>query len=729
MRSKMTAPVLEPVGQGKIALQAVNVEAHLENLLCEVTIRQVYSNLEKINIEAVYTFPLPLGAVLLALTIKTQAKELKGVVVEKSAAEERYEEAVTDGDTAIMLEQVEAGLYTMNVGNLQPDETIEISMTYAELFKWRDNALRFYLPTTVAPRYGDTESAGIQPHQAPEYDLGAENNFSILLTIHGALAGAAIDSPSHKISLEKKRDLATVALQKGTALMDRDFVLNIDMPGEEKSFAHLECNADGCTALASFYPRFPSLPHKGPRCITIIVDCSGSMGGDSMAQARSALGEILDLLRPEDQFNVIRFGSSYKMLFAKPVPADHGHLRKAKDLLETMEADMGGTEIGNAIAAAIKSKMPREMSREVLLITDGEVWDWEKITATAAGSGFRFFTVGVGSSVSEAFVQTLAETTGGACELVAPNEGMAEKIVRHFKRIYLPKAGNVRIVWPGQADQVIPGSIGSLFDGDTLHVFGRFKAKPSGDVMLQAELENGEAFTQKLRLQPKAAAESQAASEGTTTRMAVAWSIRNMVDAERIAALGVAYQLMTRHTNYLAIDAREGDDKAKELPALRKTPQMLAAGWGGTGTILQKMRAPHPLAAAPASIKRSAGLICEMSSDIRPAGPPGGRPIDDFIGKLDAILGGTPPASWSLDLLRGQGLDGEAIRLLAELRDSGAHEQAVVVAFLYLLSQEKKIGAKLSRTSRRVAAKAFKQLPMVGDDVLHRIRAAVDMLG
>ena len=129
MYKGMTAPVLEPVGEAKVVLQSVNVEAKIENLLCEVTIKQVYSNLEKINIEAVYTFPLPLSAVLLDMTIKTGTKELKGVAIEKSEAEDRYEDAVTDGDTAIMLEQVDPGLYTMNVGNLQPEDTIEISIT------------------------------------------------------------------------------------------------------------------------------------------------------------------------------------------------------------------------------------------------------------------------------------------------------------------------------------------------------------------------------------------------------------------------------------------------------------------------------------------------------------------------------------------------------------------------------------------------------------------------
>lgn len=171
----MTAPVLEPIGKAKVALQSINVETTIENLLCEVTIRQVYRNLEKINIEAVYTFPLPLSAVLLDMTIKTKNRELQGVVVEKTEAEVRYEDAITEGDTAIMLEQVEPGLYAMNVGNLQPEDEVQISITYAELLKWRDDSLRFFLPTTIAPRYGDPESVGVQPHQTPEYDLMAEN--------------------------------------------------------------------------------------------------------------------------------------------------------------------------------------------------------------------------------------------------------------------------------------------------------------------------------------------------------------------------------------------------------------------------------------------------------------------------------------------------------------------------------------------------------------------------
>jgi Ca-activated chloride channel family protein len=84
--------MLQAVGDARIALRSVKVEAALDNLLARTLVRLVYRNLEAVNIEAVYTFPLPLGAVLLDMTIHTGERQLKGVVLEKTKAEEQYEQ-------------------------------------------------------------------------------------------------------------------------------------------------------------------------------------------------------------------------------------------------------------------------------------------------------------------------------------------------------------------------------------------------------------------------------------------------------------------------------------------------------------------------------------------------------------------------------------------------------------------------------------------------------------
>ena len=50
-----------------------------------------------------------------------------------------------------MLELLEPGLYTMNVGNLLPGERAKITFSYAMLYRWSGDSVRFFLPTTVAP--------------------------------------------------------------------------------------------------------------------------------------------------------------------------------------------------------------------------------------------------------------------------------------------------------------------------------------------------------------------------------------------------------------------------------------------------------------------------------------------------------------------------------------------------------------------------------------------------
>jgi Ca-activated chloride channel family protein len=50
----------------------------------------------------------------------------------------------------------------------------------------------------------------------------------------------------------------------------------------------------------------------------------------------------------------------------------------------------------------------------VLLITDGEVWDIENIIQTARESNHRIFAIGVGSSPADSLLREIAENSDGA---------------------------------------------------------------------------------------------------------------------------------------------------------------------------------------------------------------------------------------------------------------------------------------------------------------------------
>ena len=198
-----------------IALKDVSISAVLRDLLSDVTVHQTYRNDEQTNIEAVYTFPLPVDAVLLDFDIHIGNRQLKGTIVEKRAAERKYEDAIESGDAAVMLEQLEPGVYTMNVGNLLSLESITNSFRYAMLYRWSGDSHRFMLPTTIVERYGVSPHL---PHQAPVTSLFAENRFSIQIDVFGVLQNVQFNSPSHSLELVHATDKTTLSLtQKRTA--------------------------------------------------------------------------------------------------------------------------------------------------------------------------------------------------------------------------------------------------------------------------------------------------------------------------------------------------------------------------------------------------------------------------------------------------------------------------------------------------------------------------------
>ena len=101
---------LEAVDGTAATLENVLIEADVDGLMAIVNVRQQYRNRGPKHIEAVYTFPLPLDGVLLALQVELGDRRLSGAVIERAAAAKQYEEAITDGDAAVLLEQPQPGL-------------------------------------------------------------------------------------------------------------------------------------------------------------------------------------------------------------------------------------------------------------------------------------------------------------------------------------------------------------------------------------------------------------------------------------------------------------------------------------------------------------------------------------------------------------------------------------------------------------------------------------------
>jgi len=185
-------------------------------------------------------------------------------------------------------------------------------------------------------------------------------------------------------------------------------------------------------------------------------------------------------------------------------------------------------------------------------------------------------------------VQRLAQTTGGACEFIAPNEDAEAGILRMFARLRAPRIARADVTWPIAPRWTTPLPQ-ALFGGETVHVFAGFDTAPASSATLQLR-----AATDGAVLAASAALPTRVGDDPTVARMAAATRIAGGDEATQLA-LALQYSLLTERTNFLVVHERAEGEKAQDLPALAKVAQMHAAGWGGVGSVSPKVSAVYCL--------------------------------------------------------------------------------------------------------------------------------------
>lgn len=580
-----------------LVLQNVSITGDLRGAIFDAHVRQTFINPSAEHLEAIYSFPLPWGAQLLGVEVKLNEQLLHGTVVEKSEAQEGYERTLAEGDAAILLERGEDGNYVLNLGNLAPGERCVIDLHYGQLLQFEQGGLRLKIPTVIAPRYGDLiRDGGLQPHQVPETDLLSEYGFDLSLTLHGALAQARVGSPSHPINVSHEQTSAasvgtvTVTLDRDSYL-DRDFVLVMDQLQHCSlaTVAHDYVKPEQYVVTASFCPTFKATNALGqhvapkPLSLKILVDCSGSMAGDSIQAARRALHALVARLGKEDTFSLSKFGNNVEHRSRAPWPVTEATQLSAQRWIGNLNGNMGGTELEPALTSTLALSGKDEGA--VMLITDGHVSAVEAIIKRAKNSKQRIFVIGIGSSASEGLLRRLAIATKGACDFVAPGEAVEPAILRMFNRMRTPNVTDVTIEWPKSSEpRDITALDSAAFDGDTLHVSAWFDSAPTGTVTLKARL-TGDTHPQILG-QVELKAEAAALSSTTLSRLAAAKRLSEDLAHAIHSKIALDYQLVSQYTSFLLIHQRAEQERALDMPRLHKIKQMLPAGYGGSSQMV-----------------------------------------------------------------------------------------------------------------------------------------------
>jgi Mg-chelatase subunit ChlD len=437
-----------------------------------------------------------------------------------------------------------------------------------------------YVPASKQDFEGLTDADQVNPPVSTEgtpYGLDLRVEADLLSPVRG------VESPSHKIRTDIDGSRATVSLAGAERQLDSDFVLLLRGEEAVRSSAILGRDADGQRfVMAIFVPEVEAA--RKPIDVVFLVDCSGSMRGDSIADAKRLLRLALSRLGSEDRFDVVRFGSRHESLFGHPVPVAPKSIRTAKKFAKRLDADLGGTEIGAPLVEILESAADGDRPTAILLLTDGQVTNESELIEMAAKhrDHATILATGLGAGVSEHLVRGLARATGGAAELAHPGEDLEDKMRRQFQRLGLVTGGPLRVEWEGlEVEEVTPEVVTLPCPGEPVAVLGRVTAGTAGKAILRGG-EGDESWSLEANLEerpPDAVADEL---------VPLVWARGRVRDLEapaadgkeRLVELAMRYGLMSSATSYVVVQERE-DAETAERAELRRIPVSLTKGWGG----------------------------------------------------------------------------------------------------------------------------------------------------
>ncbi len=438
-------------------IRDVAVSLDIQGLVAHVTLRQQFSNASTGWVQGLYQMPMPETARTDSVVLEYGNTRLQGEIHEKQAARAIHEQASREGRRSALVAWSQPGLFDVRAANIPPGETVTVEIRWVQPVPWVNGGFELRLPMTYTPRYRpanlseDPLADDHLPEGVAEDDL-AMPQFTLRGRLQAGLPLKRVASLYHDISVDalSEQDYE-LELTQGLAAANRDFVLRWEPERQNQPLAglyHQQRNGEDYWALLLVPQREEHLPQVAREMI-FVVDVSGSMTGTSMEQARAALLQVLDSLRPDDRLNIIAFSTDFSPLWQESRPADTQNLQEARDFVQSLQAN-GGTEMLPALRFALLTPQNNGLLRQVVFLTDGAVSQpaalYQLVKARAGKS--RIFPVGIGSAPNSAFMRQMARLGRGVETNIGDLREVGSRIQQLFEQLRTPALKDIEVAWP-----------------------------------------------------------------------------------------------------------------------------------------------------------------------------------------------------------------------------------------------------------------------------------------
>ena len=465
----------------QMPLYFIDIKVDVIDQFAKVKLTHKYFNPTTNVLNTIFKFPKGLYQVFDGLTVEMNGKTLIGLVGKKENIERKFQYENSIGNTVVKTETVQSPKYTNSfdllvttIGNILPGESISLTFSFDQKLDISLNKrFSLMLPLILTPKFVPTSTirnlinkyvfegkvdrktlrAIKQCSDIKYIREGSElyYQYDVNVNIHSTF-------PIRKV--ETKNILPTVIIQpdeyNAKVSLDR---YNINIPNEDFEIVY-EIDQEYLKQpklLLTKHPKFkddyafwysfsPSeivqkhMPNLDETIdnfqgnFVFCIDRSGSMSGSRIALAKeSLLYFIRSLPDTNSNFDIISFGTKYQAMFGSFVPINERNTEIAICNIEQFNADMGCTNLKEALEHIRDISMKSTLKTRVFVITDGALFDTREcldlIEETVNLLDIRYFSLGIGNGCDENLVRGIGQRGFGDSEFSKNEIDMTDKVI------------------------------------------------------------------------------------------------------------------------------------------------------------------------------------------------------------------------------------------------------------------------------------------------------------
>ena len=449
------------------------IEAYVNEAYAETYITQIYFNNNDNPVELTIDLPNEKGVQFLDFEVEIKDKKVKSKVITKEKAEQKYSDAIAEGNTAIYCEfNQNQNKYVIHLGNIEPKTKVIFKSHFHQKIISNDLNYIFKLmnhfPFPRKSQYDSYNSYNSFNNAKDVIKLRVvfETSSPILALEQQVNAGNELvksrfneDKTKYEIEMviKEKRDNFKRNTNKFNYYSDEEdenenhkkylplVSLEFQIEGYEKPKLYKQYDPinNETSFLLSYFKIKENQDENNitksfPGLYYFIIDQSGSMSGKPIKLVIQTLKVFMQSLSKGSYYQLIGFGSEYRKYSPKPLLYTRENVNETLKQIEGLKGDMGGTNLDDPLSYVYRCRENDDLHlpQHIFILTDGYTQNAKNVLDSIEKNSSRYqvYAYGMGNDFDKEFIRTAGELGYGSYKFINDIENLSVTISQQLQK-------------------------------------------------------------------------------------------------------------------------------------------------------------------------------------------------------------------------------------------------------------------------------------------------------